>query len=187
MSQACNALELDYCEVEFTNHFPTRDPLLEHLVRTLGKEVEAGVTGSGYLYAGQLLQTIAVHLVSKYTAGEPTARVYQGGMPNFRLRRIEDYVRTHLAEEIGIEDLANEVGLSRWHFSRTFEQATGEAPSRYVQRLRMEQAIYLLQTTDLPITEVAYAVGYTSLSHFTKLFKHRFGTTPGTYQRCRSR
>nr|WP_242050512.1 AraC family transcriptional regulator [Oculatella sp. FACHB-28] len=108
-------------------------------------------------------------------------------MPNFRLRRIEDYVRTHLAEEIGIEDLANEVGLSRWHFSRTFEQATGEAPSRYVQRLRMEQAIYLLQTTDLPITEVAYAVGYTSLSHFTKLFKHRFGTTPGTYQRCRSR
>jgi hypothetical protein len=72
--------------------------------------------------------TLAIHIAEKYTNVASQRPDYRGGLPIARLRKIEDYVRVHLAESISIETLAELAELSPFHFSRVFKQATGITP-----------------------------------------------------------
>ena len=70
-------------------------------------------------------QLLAIHIAEKYTNVASQRPGYRGGLPIARLRKIKDYVRSHLAESISIEKLAELAELSPFHFSRVFKQATG--------------------------------------------------------------
>lgn len=124
------------------NGYVFRDLLLEHLMRTIAAELQQGAP-RGRLYAEQLLQTVAVHLVTAYTVEQPMPQVPRGGLPSEHVVRIEDYVRARLSEEIRLADLAEQAFLSEYHFCRIFKTATGETPAAYVQRVRMEEGARL--------------------------------------------
>ena len=94
----------------------------------------------------------------------------RGGLPIARLRKIEDYVRAHLAESISIEKLAELAELGPFHFSRVFKQATGMTPLQFVTRERMLQAQQLIRETSRSLIEIALEVGYTSPGHFAQVF-----------------
>ena len=72
--------------------------------------------------------------------------------------------------------------MSSRNFSRRFNQAIGEAPNQYLQRVRMEAAKELLRTTELKIIEIANQVGTTNLSSFNKLFKKIVNMSPKQYR-----
>ena len=182
---ACRSAGLDYDHTEFIDRFPAQDPLLESLIRQLGAELEAGAPG-GRLYAEQLMQTAAMHLVRHHTSGDRRAKRYTGGVPPARLRRVEEYVEAHLSDEIQLEDLAEEAEMSQYHFCRQFKKSTGQSPYQYVIERRVEEGKRLLEETDQLVVQVAFAVGYDSQSRFTKQFKKRVGTTPGAYRNALS-
>jgi AraC family transcriptional regulator len=72
--------------------------------------------------------------------------------------------------------------MSVFHFCRRFRHKMGVSPNRYITRRRIERARHLLPSTELPIGEIAFQVGYSNVSHFTNVFKREIGTTPGRFK-----
>ncbi len=97
----------------------------------------------------------------------------------------ERYVRANLAKGFGIDDLARHVGLSRRSLARRFHDAAGVSPLAFVQRIRVERAVHLLETTDLSIEAVAEAVGHNGVAAFRRIFRRETGRAPSAYRQRR--
>jgi AraC family transcriptional regulator len=85
--------------------------------------------------------------------------------------------------DLDLETLATVSGYSRAHFLRMFRLATGTTPHQYLQGLRLEHARRQLEDTPAALTEIALDSGFSSHSHFTTLFRQKFGMTPSPYRR----
>lgn len=81
-----------------------------------------------------------------------------------------------------LERLALHVGVSKYHLQRLFKRNTGISPLEYATKLRMNEALKRLQTTDDSITEIAYYLGYKSSAHFSSVFRHHIGCIPSVYR-----
>lgn len=92
------------------------------------------------------------------------------------------YIEAHYKEAVTLSDVASEVGLSAEYMSRLFKEETGIKFVMYLNNLRLKQAIYLLENTNLKVYEIAEAVGYSNLSYFSTLFKKNFGQNPFDYR-----
>lgn len=92
-----------------------------------------------------------------------------------------EFIDDNLHEPLTVAGLARRVHLSSSSLSRVFREATGRSPYQYVKEARLTRARELLAGGHLGIAGVAYLVGYTSISHFIKEFRNRFGMTPGDY------
>lgn len=99
------------------------------------------------------------------------------------VNRAVDYINEQLAAPINLSDLAQIANLSDFHFHRIFKAIMNESPGDYIQRLRLEKASFILQTTLLPLIEIAEQAGYQSPHALSKAFKKRYGITPSL---CRS-
>jgi AraC family transcriptional regulator len=99
------------------------------------------------------------------------------------VRRIEEYVETHLESDIPLKPLADIAHMSIDHFVRTFCAATGKTPHQYVLERRLDRAAALLRRDSMPLTEVALASGFRNASHFSVRFNAHFGMPPSHYRR----
>ncbi len=102
---------------------------------------------------------------------------------NRRLLRARDRMDRSYADALDVEALAASVHLSRAHFIRSFKETFGETPHRYLQRRRLERAMALLRETDLPVTEICLAVGFSSLGTFSRTFRDIVGRSPSAFRR----
>jgi AraC-like DNA-binding protein len=91
---------------------------------------------------------------------------------------VRSYAQSRLASLLTLKDLADHVGLSRFHFVRRFRAASGVSPIRFVTRLRLEAAHGLLVTTDWPLKQIARAVHFAAAFTFSKAFHREFGQWP---------
>jgi AraC family transcriptional regulator len=94
-----------------------------------------------------------------------------------------DYVDAHLNDDLSLAELAKVSGLSAHHFGAAFKASTGATPHRYVIEQRVERARDLLRDRGQGIADVAYAVGFSSQSHFTANFRRIVGVTPSRFRR----
>jgi AraC-like DNA-binding protein len=92
------------------------------------------------------------------------------------------FIEEHSAEEISLSKVAKAVNISSNHFSEKFKQVTGINFVEYVARTRFEKARRLLHDVDLRISEIAFAVGFQSLSQFNRVFKTFSGKSPTAYR-----
>jgi transcriptional regulator GlxA family with amidase domain len=101
---------------------------------------------------------------------------------NRRLLRARDAMDRTYAEPLDIATLARIAHVSPAHFIRTFRATFGETPHRYLQRRRVERAMFLLRATDRSVTEVCFDVGFTSLGTFSRTFRDIVGEPPSRYR-----
>lgn len=95
------------------------------------------------------------------------------------LRRVAEIARAHLAEaQFGVAELAEEIGLSRRQLLRKLSALTGHSPAEHLRRLRLEEAERLLRSRSGNVAEVAYAVGFETPAHFSRVFHKHFGVLP---------
>ena len=94
-----------------------------------------------------------------------------------------DYIKEHYQEKINLDDLGVITGYVPLHVLRIFKQQTGKTPHEYAANLRLMEARNLLESTFLPVSEVAFRVGFSSASGFQIAFQNRFGISPGKYRR----
>jgi transcriptional regulator GlxA family with amidase domain len=101
---------------------------------------------------------------------------------NRRLLRARDAMDRGYAEPLDVPALARIAHLCPEHFIRTFRATFGETPHRYLQRRRVERAMFLLRETDRSVTDVCLAVGFTSLGTFSRTFRDIIGQSPTAYR-----
>ncbi|HVA76161.1 MAG TPA: helix-turn-helix transcriptional regulator [Acidimicrobiales bacterium] len=101
-----------------------------------------------------------------------------------RLRRARDRMDREYAHPLDVPALARTALMSTAHFSRRFREAYGESPYSYLMTRRIERAKALLRRGDMSVTDVCYAVGWTSLGSFSSRFTELVGETPSEYRAC---
>jgi AraC family transcriptional regulator len=159
------------------------DPHIVPLLQQLREE--AGRPSASRLFVRGIAQALAVHLARKYTAVTEGAHGETSSLPGFRLRRVTDWMAEHLDEEFSLPRLAEQAGMSEFHFNRLFKRATGVPPSQYQIGLRIDAARRLLRETKNSVISVANQVGYSNPSHFAQLFRKETGLAPTAYRRER--
>ncbi len=108
----------------------------------------------------------------------------RGGLAPWAKRRCLELMQERLSEDISLDELAAEARLSPFHFARMFKESVGVPPRVHLTRLRLERACELLETTDLPVTEIALEVGYSSNQVLARLFVQHRHMTPSDYRRA---
>ncbi|MGL4238606.1 helix-turn-helix domain-containing protein [Tabrizicola sp.] len=110
-------------------------------------------------------------------------RPASGGLAPWAERRCLELMRARLSDDISLDELAAEVQLSTFHFARMFKRTVGVPPRAYLTRLRLEKASDLLERTDLPVTEIAFEVGYSSNQVLARVFLKNRRISPSDYRR----
>jgi len=103
-----------------------------------------------------------------------------------RTERVCEILRTRLEKPPSLEELGREVGVSQFHLSRIFSEEVRMTIPQFVRRIRMERAAELLREGRHNVTETAFAVGYSSLGHFSKSFCEVIGCCPTLYPHARN-
>ncbi|MGL3151271.1 helix-turn-helix transcriptional regulator [Microbacterium sp. A82] len=98
------------------------------------------------------------------------------------MRRVRDRIDREFAHPLNIEDLARGAHMSAGHLSREFRRIYGEPPYSYLMTRRIERAMTLLRRGDLSVTEICFAVGFSSLGTFSSRFSELVGVSPSVYR-----
>jgi transcriptional regulator GlxA family with amidase domain len=101
---------------------------------------------------------------------------------NRRMLRARDAMDRAYAQPLNVPGLARIANVSEAHFIRTFRATFGETPHRYLQRRRVERAMFLLRATDRSVTDICLDVGFNSLGTFSRSFQAIVGEPPTTYR-----
>jgi AraC-like DNA-binding protein len=99
------------------------------------------------------------------------------------LRRARDHADRRYADQLDLDALAAVARMSKFHFQRLFTATYGISPAAYVSQRRIERSQDLLRATNLTVTEVCHAVGFSSLGSFSSRFRELVGCSPSEFQR----
>lgn len=160
------------------------DPTVVNLITMLSNEAAAGETSSR-LFVEQAIDLLCTQLVRGHSSfgalADPAAK--RGGLADWQVKRVVTYMRSRMEEEIGLDELAALVHLSRFHFCTAFKKATGRNPHETLTMMRIARAKELLADPDMPVTEIGLCVGYQTPSSFAASFRKTVGMSPSDFRR----
>jgi len=170
-----------YGEVELRPSRKFADPRLSAMVAAVHAEMVAGFP-SGRLFLDSVEQAMAVALVNGHAVRHRPVQICRGGLGPARLRRIRELIHAKMEDELGLDELAQSVGLSTAHFARMFRKSTGQTPHQFVLRQRLERAKTMLRAPDARVLDVAVACGFKTQQHFAQVFRYFCGISPTEYR-----
>ena len=129
------------------------DPLVSQIALNIANEMEGGFLDR--ILADALNTALAVQITRLFV--DPSAITLEplNGLSRERLKRVQDYIEAHLDDQLTLTEIAGVACLSSYHFSRSFKQATGVGPQRYVIQRRIERAKTLMRRTNQPLAFMA--------------------------------
>ncbi|MFB2936706.1 helix-turn-helix domain-containing protein [Aerosakkonemataceae cyanobacterium BLCC-F154] len=178
---ARETLDRDCDRLQLIPEFQLHNSQIEAIAMMLFQESQQQ-TSDNQLYLDSLANILAVNLLRHHATTKPQLPVYEGGLPPSQLQQILDYVDANLDGDLRLENLAQLLDMSQFHFSRLFKQSIGSSPHQYLIQQRVERAKQLLKISDRSIIEIALDCGFNSHSHLTKQFRQITGMTPKAYR-----
>lgn len=127
------------------------------------------------------VQDLLYHLFHKLSARENALQKTINNADAEKLFAVRNIILTDLSSLPLINTLATTVGMSETKLKALFKQTFGDSIYNYYQKLRMEEAAFLLKQSGYSVSEVGYQLGFTNLSHFSRLFQRYYGSTPKKY------
>ena len=124
------------------------------------------------------LRTLLYHLLRRTHKESPSSET----TAEAALQPVLRYIRENLHCPITLEDLAAAAHLEKSYFSRKFKAISGSTPMDYLRQVRLTKARELLRYSDMTVTQVAQALGFRSLHHFSKTFRQFTGISPMAYK-----
>ena len=135
-----------------------------------------------YMAMVKLLEIFATHVST--LANEIVVQEDEAESP--MIRRARAYILANQADPIDLDKVAQAMHVSTFYFCKMFKKATGLTFTDYLSRVRVEKAKTLLLNPHLRISEIAYDVGFQSLTHFNRMFRKIVGESPTAYRESRS-
>lgn len=161
---------------------PFEDPMLSAVAWRLWL-ASARRGPAAELFAEHALNALlATLLLRTADEGVPPRRRIERLAP-WQVQRACDYMTSRLAEGVRLADLARLVGLSPYHFLRAFKGTTGLTPHQWFTVRRIERAKELMADSNQPLTMIAFALGFSSLGHFSSTFRRVAGLAPTDWRR----
>lgn len=176
--EAMNSLDLGMCKTkapEFTTAIladPLITALLDNLFRTLISSRDS--------LEKEVLIISAFHFIFSRYGGQKKSQPSQG-LRHQPVIHAKELLSRELDRKLTLEEVAQNVGLSQFHFIRTFKRETGLSPHQYRTLKRLETARGLLDKR-MPAAQIALETGFTDQSHFANTFRRYFGATPKQYR-----
>ena len=113
---------------------------------------------------------------------ERVERIHFGRKPTQLTLAVTNYIQHHLSEPIRAEDIAKELFMSRPYLSAKFKEESGETLTDFILKEKTEEAKRLLRYSDKSLTAIGSYLGFSSASHFSRVFKAYVGSTPSEYR-----
>ncbi|GAB2789973.1 hypothetical protein GCM10027199_77390 [Amycolatopsis magusensis] len=149
-----------------------------HLATLLCALVRARETGASDQYAISAARYLGAYLLSPHIAENRRP----GGLDPARLRAVIAHMKENLHDNITLDQLAKEAGVSRFHFLRRFSASVGETPLQHLTRIRVSAACHLLAIDDEPVSHVGRRCGFPRPENFTRVFRKWVGCAPSQYR-----
>jgi len=105
---------------------------------------------------------------------------------NYFVRKGIEFIRLNLDQDLSLEFISNAIHQSPYEFSRQFKKETGETITEYINKQRINEAIYIMENEKISITDIAHKVGFNDINYFTKVFKKIKGITPSQYRKVKN-
>lgn len=178
----------------FRRSFPKVNLCMDHLVMSDGQMHTAGATTANLSLALQLVKQLTGEQIATQMAKilliDPNRISQQPFMtleasPRHKdelVSRIQDWMQLHLAQSFLLDDIADKFAVGKRTLIRRFKKALNETPASYMQRLRVDEAKRLLETTELALEQIVTLVGYEDVSSFRKLFIQLTRLSPRAYR-----
>lgn len=179
---ALTAFDVDPAGLELMGSFQVRDPRLQMMAQLFHTELyQQGEAGP--LYAESLTTALTITLLNSFANFKKSSRPQVGQLGKDQLRRIHDLMHVNLESGLSLQQMADEVSLSPFHFSRMFKTSMGVSPNQYLLQLRLDEAKrLLLQSSTIKISAIAQQTGFTDQAYLTRQFRQRFGITPARFR-----
>ena len=171
--------------VELLPHCLRHDPVIAQMGAFVAQEIQAPSGGSQMMLDSVSLALI-VRMLRTWSSLSERTDLLKAGLAPWQQERAIALLQSRYHENLSVSDLAAEARLSPFHFIRSFRRSVGVPPHQYLTRIRLERGRVLLETTNLPVSDVASQIGYESPSYFARLFRRNYGMTPTDYRRVRN-
>lgn len=119
-------------------------------------------------------------MILDYT--ERVERLHLGAQPTRLTVCVANYIQHHMSEPITVERIAEKLFLNRSYLSRKFKEETGEPLTNFILKEKAEEAKRLLRYSDKSLTAIGSYLGFSSASHFSRVFKTYVGSAPSEYR-----
>ncbi|WP_314585853.1 AraC family transcriptional regulator [Paenibacillus terrigena] len=187
-SQSVDAVETKYItpitqnQISF-QHKISQDAEVNACLKKLIEEYDGREFGYELAVKSELYRLLTI-LLRRYVGRVLPANEYKTRIKNLeRFDPILQYIEENYASKMTVDDLANQVNMSRFHFSRLFKELTGKTISDYINHVRINNSEYMLHNTSKSISEIALATGFNDIYYFSRLFKTYKGVSPSHVRR----
>jgi len=158
-----------------------RDVVIQHLAQAVEQAVCEKVSNSDR-FIDPIARALADRVSAVSRSSEPW-QVQTAGLPDYELRRLNDFIEANLEGEITLAAMASACGIGTKSFVRAFAATTGKSPYQYVIAARVERAKRLIEQDQEGLAEIALRCGFSHQEHLTRAFRRLTGQTPGRYRR----
>ncbi len=149
------------------------ESLMQHLIKQTQNVVD-------YFILSKIYELF--YLIKKDTPQNERIHIRNVKKENLSIRKVIEYLKSNFSSNITLETLGNLTGYSPNHLQYVFRKIIGKSPQKYLEEIRITNAKYLLVQNEKSITDIAYECGFSSHSHFTKVFKKHTLLTPYEFQ-----
>lgn len=170
----------------FANQLEKMTPDVQFNANRLAAVITAPVPAAAA--CDDMLFDLISSIVSNYARpGAVNDVIAQARPVDYRIRRAIGMINERAVENLKVEDIAKQVGLSRSRFFEQFRSCTGVSPQRYIDWARLSVATKMLGNTDRPLLDIAEELGFSAHSHFTRFFVQHVGVVPSEFRRQTAR
>lgn len=185
LSRQVHSLLDQYTDMPKLSHMYIRHvctSLLKMMISALPKQSDEDLQNAAKeVYSFRYFSDI-VKMVEYYLSLVVSQFEQEQNASNYAIYQVEQYIRIHYKEDLTLNTLADLVYLNPNYLSNVFAQVTGCTLNKYIKQIRMEKAQELLLNTNMKVTDISQAVGYSNTSYFCKSFQKLFGTTPERFR-----
>lgn len=169
-------------DISFSDVAALNAPILLHGLPNILPYMQQIVNeaASPVLYSNLYLSNLLSVVLTCIARAASQRQAVKGQIRSYQ--QITEYINSHYTEEISNSYLAEKFGYHPKYISQLITQHTGTSLHQYLLKVRIRNAIYLLQTTQMPINEVAHRVGFRNASYFSEYFRHCTGYSPRAFR-----